>query len=64
MVLRELVRECALEAGEVVFEVREDVLTVVEPERLPCEPTMLDSMTLGLHSGTLAQPRFPSSSES
>jgi hypothetical protein len=30
MVLRELIRECALEAGEVVCEVREDTLTVVE----------------------------------
>jgi hypothetical protein len=45
MVLRELVRECALEAGEVVFEVREDALAVVELESLSCEPTMVDSMT-------------------
>jgi hypothetical protein len=44
-VLRELVRKCALEAGEVVFEVREDALTVVDPERVPCEPTMLDAVT-------------------
>src|SRR6266498_614373 len=44
MVLRELVRQRALEAGEVVLEVREDALTVVERKRLPCEPTMLDSM--------------------
>jgi len=44
MVLRELLRQRALEAGEVVLEVREDALTVVERKRLPCEPTMLDSM--------------------